>query len=89
MKGLHVVAIAVLFMCLGLAIGRVSAPQTGARAEGFENKISILSKDRSAQLAKSSLNDLERIGVVDGASPKSYDNRILHIKALAKKGRED
>jgi len=86
MKGLHVVAIAVLCMCLGLAVGRVSAPHAEVRKDGSGDEKSVRSKYRSTTRDVAHASDVARIGQLDGIPPEKYENKVLHLLALVENG---
>lgn len=86
MKGLHVVAIAVLCMCLGLAAGRVSAPHAEVRKDGSGDEKSVRSKYRSTTRDVAHASDVARIGQLDGIPPEKYENKVLHLLALVENG---
>ena len=85
MKPLLSVAIAILCLGLGIVIGKTSSSSKNDEKEGLTKKDQEVSQSRSSKRGDTRYSDRRRVGKIGGTPPTSYENRVAHMKALAKK----
>ena len=87
MKPLLSVGIAILCLGLGIVIGKTSSSSKNDEKEGLTKKDQEVSQSRSSKRGDTRYSDRRRVGKIGGTPPTSYENRVAHMKALAKKMR--
>ena len=85
MKPLLSVGIAILCLGLGIVIGKTSSSSKNDEKEGLTKKDQEVSQSRSSKRGDTRYSDRRRVGKIGGTPPTSYENRVAHMKALAKK----
>ena len=85
MKIFPLLGTAALCLGLGMVIGRMSSSSENSQdtEAGEDNRAG--SDYRSARRSGAGVDDARRVGKIGGTPPASYENRVAHMKALAKK----